>query len=159
MIMRPFIYFIIILTSLASCSTEKITFSPVGGNLSSLNATTTPPLNRNFKEKSDVVFYSSELTNQMSTFPKFKNSAVNEEVTVLKKYVKDYVYALQVYNIEDKAVALDRLERSYKKIQKLRNFLSTDDDNVINRYLVRVKSNIAKLESLNNSTNSISIQQ
>lgn len=157
MIMRPYIYLIIILTSLASCSTEKITFSPVGGNLSSLNSAT--PLNRNFKEKSDVVFYSSELTNQMSTFPKFKNSAVNEEVAVLKKYIKDYVYALQVYNIDEKAQALDRVERSYKKIQKLRNFLNSDDDNVINRYLVRIKSNIAKLESINNSSESISIQQ
>ncbi len=155
--MRPYIYLIIILTSLASCSTEKITFSPVGGNLSSLNSAT--PLNRNFKEKSDVVFYSSELTNQMSTFPKFKNSAVNEEVAVLKKYIKDYVYALQVYNIDEKAQALDRVERSYKKIQKLRNFLNSDDDNVINRYLVRIKSNIAKLESINNSSESISIQQ
>ena len=155
--MRPYIYLIIILTSLASCSTEKITFSPVGGNLSSLNSAI--PLNRNFKEKSDVVFYSSELTNQMSTFPKFKNSAVNEEVAVLKKYIKDYVYALQVYNIDEKAQALDRVERSYKKIQKLRNFLNSDDDNVINRYLVRIKSNIAKLESINNSSESISIQQ
>lgn len=155
--MRPYIYLIIILTSLASCSTEKITFSPVGGNLSSLNSAT--PLNRNFKEKSDVVFYSSELTNQMSTFPKFKNSAVNEEVAVLKKYIKDYVYALQVYNIDEKAQALDRVERSYKKIQKLRNFLNSDDDNVINRYLVRIKSNIAKLESINNNSESISIQQ
>lgn len=155
--MRPYIYLIIILTSLASCSTEKITFSPVGGNLTSLNSAT--PLNRNFKEKSDVVFYSSELTNQMSTFPKFKNSAVNEEVAVLKKYIKDYVYALQVYNIDEKAQALDRVERSYKKIQKLRNFLNSDDDNVINRYLVRIKSNIAKLESINNSSESISIQQ
>lgn len=155
--MRPYIYLIIILTTLASCSTEKITFSPVGGNLSSLNSAT--PLNRNFKEKSDVVFYSSELTNQMSTFPKFKNSAVNEEVAVLKKYIKDYVYALQVYNIDEKAQALDRVERSYKKIQKLRNFLNSDDDNVINRYLVRIKSNIAKLESINNNSESISIQQ
>lgn len=155
--MRPYIYLIIILTSLASCSTEKITFSPVGGNLTSLNSAT--PLNRNFKEKSDVVFYSSELTNQMSTFPKFKNSAVNEEVAVLKKYIKDYVYALQVYNIDEKAQALDRVERSYKKIQKLRNFLNSDDDNVINRYLVRIKSNIAKLESINNNSESISIQQ
>lgn len=155
--MRPYIYLIIILTSLASCSTEKITFSPVGGNLSSLNSAT--PLNRNFKEKSDVVFYSSELTNQMSTFPKFKNSAVNEEVAVLKKYIKDYVYALQVYNIDEKAQALDRVERSYKKIQKLRNFLNSDDDNVINRYLVRIKNNIAKLESINNNSESISIQQ
>ena len=95
----------------------------------------------------------------MSTFPKFKNSAVNDEVAVLKKYIKDYVYALQVYNIDEKAQALDRVERSYKKIQKLRNFLNSDDDNVINRYLVRIKSNIAKLESINNSSESISIQQ
>lgn len=155
--MKPFIYLLIILLSLASCSTEKITFSPVGGNANALSDGAVH--NRNFKEKSDIVFYSSELTNQMSTIPKFKNSAVNEEVSLLKRYVKDYVYSLQVYNIDDKAKALDRLERSYKKIQKLRSFLNPDDDDIINRYLVRIKSNIAKLESLNNTTNSISVQQ
>jgi len=116
-------------------------------------------VNRNFQDQTDAVFYSSELTNAMSTFPKLQNTAVNLEVARLKKGVRNYVYALQQYNIDARKDALDDVEKSYKKIQRLRKFLNKDDDDVINRYLVRIKSNITKLEALNKQNNSISVQQ
>jgi len=142
--MKVYRYLIICIIA-TSCHTEKITFSPVGGALTFNDPI---PLNRNFKEKSDIVFYSSELTNQISTFPKFQNSAVNDEVQNLKSHIKDYVFSLQEYKIEEKAKALSNVEKSYKKIQKLRGYLNADDNNIINRYLVRIKGTISKLEAL-----------
>lgn len=154
--MKPLVYIILFLT-LASCSTEKITFSPVSGTLDPL--TEALPLNRSLTGESDLIFYSSELTNQVSNFPRFKNSAVNDEVRNLKIYIKEYVYALQDYNLVAKNKALEKVERSYKNIQKLRKYLNQDEDNVINRYLVRIKSNITKIEAINNKPNSVSIKQ
>lgn len=153
--MKSFLYFFIIISTFISCTSEKVTVSPMTGILSSEPAV----VNRNFQDQTDAVFYSSELTNAMSTFPKLQNTAVNEEVARLKKGVRNYVYALQQYNIDARKDALDEVEKSYKKIQTLRKFLNKDDDDVINRYLVRIKSNITKLEALNKQNNSISVQQ
>ncbi len=134
---------------LSSCSTEKISVSPISENLnnskSQININTFPG---RFNNKTGTDFYSSELSNQISTFPKFENSALNQEVSQLKFYVKEYVYAVQAYNLVGQENSLFNIEKSYKKIQKLRKYLNTTDDEVINRYLVRIKSNISQLESL-----------
>lgn len=153
--MKLFLYSFIIIFMFTSCTSEKVTVSPMTGILSSEPAV----VNRNFQDQSDVIFYSSELTNSMSTFPKFQNTAVNEEVSRLRTAVKSYIYALQQYNIDNRKEALEDVENSYKKIQRLRKFLNQDDNDVINRYLVRIKSNITKLESLSKQKNSISVQQ
>ena len=152
--MKPLVYIFIFLTTI-SCSSEKVLPIDTDGiNLSSLS-----PINRNFQEQSDVIFYTSELTNLASTFPKSQNQAVNEEVKNLKIYIKDYIYALQDYNLTARNKASLGIERSYKKIQKLRKFLNQDEDEVVNRYLVRIKGNITKLEALQNNPNSTSVKQ
>lgn len=142
---KIFFYLAVSLLVMLSCSTEKIGLSPVTDNISNAPI----PYNRNFKEQTDDIFYASELTNLISTFPKFSNTALNEEVGILKTSVRSYVYAQQKYNIDAKEKNLYKIEKSYRKIQRLRKFLNKDEDDVLNRYLVRIKSNINKLESLN----------
>lgn len=142
--------FLGILLIVSSCSTEKLSLSPISETLNNSKAA---PVNINtfpgkFTTKTGTDFYSAELSNQISTFPKFKNSALNAEVSKLKFYVKEYVYAVQAYNLVGQESAFYNIEKSYKKIQKLRKYLNTSEDEVINRYLVRIKSNISQLESL-----------
>lgn len=108
---------------------------------------------KNLKEKNMELFYASELTNQVSSFPKFENDAVNKEVGNLKYNVKDYVYAIQEYNLVGRTKAFSNIEKSYKKLQKLRTYLNADDNETINRYLVRIKGNINQLEILNAQNN------
>lgn len=153
--MKPLIFIFIFLTCFISCSTEKV--MPFDGD--SISLTSLTPVNRNFKEQSDVIFYSSEITNLISTFPKLKNKAVNDEVNNLKIYIKDYIYASQEYNVNARNKASFGIEKSYKKIQKLRKYLDKDEDDIVNRYLVRIKGNITKLEALQNNPDSISIKQ
>ena len=88
-----------------------------------------------------------EITNLIATFPRFNNTAVDKEVFLLKEQLQNYLYAYEAYNLEGKNRALKNIEKRYKKIQQLRKFLNTDDDEVINRYLVRIKTNISTLES------------
>lgn len=138
---------ITLLTFLVSCSSEKVTLSPIQSSMDAASASR-ERTGDNFTEKSGKIFYASELSSHMSTFPKFRNSALNEEVGDLKFHVKEYVYAVQAYNLVGQERALEKVESSYKKIQKLRRYLSPSDNEVINRYLVRIKSNIAQLELL-----------
>ncbi|MGP1501812.1 hypothetical protein [Bergeyella cardium] len=157
--MIKYFTYLLIPILLVSCTLEKASISPMGASLNSFpSETKVASTNKKSKDKSEIIYYSSELTNQVSRFPKFKSNAVNKEVLNLKKSVKNYVYALQEYNIEARKQALFEIERSYKKIQRLRKYLSKDDNNLINRYLVRVKSNITKLETLT-KPKSVSIKQ
>ncbi|MDO5616968.1 MAG: hypothetical protein Q4G16_12300 [Cruoricaptor ignavus] len=142
--------FLFVLIISVSCSTEKVTLSPMYDGLafSNVNSGKAKISVNNLSEKTGQVFYASELTAHVSSFPKFGNTALNSEVTNLKFYVKEYVYAMQAHNLVGQEKALYNLEKSYKKIQKLRKYLSTEDDEVINRYLVRIKSNVGQLEAL-----------
>lgn len=130
-----------------SCSSEKITLSPVYESLSEKNDTS-KRFPDTFTDKTGQVFYASELSSHISTFPKFKNTSLNKEVSVLKYNIKEYIYAVQAYNLVGQETALNNIEKSYRKIQGLRRYLNKTDDEVINRYLVRIKSNISQLESL-----------
>ena len=130
-----------------SCSTEKLSLSPLYDSFNNESNKKVVNLPAEFKNKSSELFYASELSNQVSSFPLFKNKLVNEEVNKLKYNIKDYIYAVQEYNLVGRENALNNIEKSYKKIQKLRKNLSADDNDVINRYLVRIKSNISQLEA------------
>lgn len=131
----------------SSCSSEKLSLSPVYN--SSGNTPQTKIILAGSQNKSSELFYASELTNQMASFPTFSNTGINTEVTKLKYQVKEYVYAVQEYNLSARTKALTNIEKSYRKIQKLRPYLQSDENETINRYLVRIKSNISKLEAAN----------
>jgi hypothetical protein len=99
------------------------------------------------KGQKNLVLYSSEITNLISSFPKFRNDAVNLEVKNLKSHLRDYVDAMKNFNQFETAKSYARFERSYKKLQKLRKFLNKDEDEVLNRYLVRIKINMNHLQT------------
>lgn len=147
-----------LLIGLVSCSLEKSYISPLGNMLVSPNVTPQSFSSTNVQNKTEIVAQSAELTNTISSFPKTSNKEVNNEVSVLKKQVKNYVYALQEHNIRAKEKAFFEIESSYKKIQRLRKKLNPEENQVVNRYLVKIKGNITKLESLN-KTDSTSIKQ
>lgn len=129
---------------LANCSTEKINLSPISDNI--INDTSASD---NMSVKSEAVAYQSELTNLISTFPKFKNSSINQEVQRLKSSITNYILADLKNDKKAQNSAYKNYTDSYKKLQKLRKYINQDDDEVLNRYLVRIKTNVNLLESLN----------
>lgn len=136
--------------AVTSCSSEKTPLSPM---YSSLDSETT--LVRNGPSgggyASRQIFYASELTNQVATIPTFTNDALNREVKKLKSSVRDYVSSVTNYDLKGRDLAMNRIETSYKKIQKLRSYLSADENDVINRYMVRIKSNLSHLDAFSNT--------
>ncbi|SEF92313.1 hypothetical protein SAMN05421847_1045 [Halpernia humi] len=127
-----------------SCSTEKINLSPISDSIVNDMSST-----GDVGVKSEAVTYQSELTNLMSTFPKFRNTAVNREVQQLKTSITSYISADLRKDKKAQKSAYKDFSDSYKKIQKLRKYMNADEDEVLNRYLVRIKTNINLLESLN----------
>lgn len=102
---------------------------------------------RSYSDRKNLIVYSSEISNLITSFPKFRNDAVNAEVVNLKYHLKDYIGAIDAYNVNGLHTAQRNFEKSYKKLQNLRKYLNKDDDQVLNRYLVRVKTNMTFLES------------
>nr|WP_315032624.1 hypothetical protein [uncultured Chryseobacterium sp.] len=141
-----FLGVLIILTS--SCATEKLNLSPLSNNFysetkgSDSDRGSKKSFNINIKENVNA----SEISNLISTFPKFKDNGLNDEVTSLKYSLQNYLYAIDANNSTGKSRALKSFEKSYKKIQKSRQKLDKDDDEVLNRYLVRLKTNVSIIE-------------
>ena len=138
-----FSYLLLLLIAF-SCTTEKVNLSPVESILVDSNDKI-PPYTA--EQKKNLIFYSSELTNMMTSFPKLGNDAVNNEIFRLKSSLKDYIGAMEEFNVKQLHAAEKNYEKSYKKLQNLRKFLNTGDDEVLNRYLVRIKTNMSLLNS------------
>jgi len=140
---------IFIINAAVSCSTSSAASEDMhSDSLSDTYAYLTP----------EAIVYASSISNLVSTFPKFRNDAVNREVGTLKNSLTDYLTAIRNFNLSDKHKSLENFEKAYKKIQKLRKFLISDDDEVLNRYMVKIKTNINLLEaSLNKSTQTTSM--
>ena len=100
-----------------------------------------------YTERVDKINYASEITNLIASIPQFKNDAVDAEVTKLKYYLKDYIGAIQAYNLIGAEKAHSNYERTYKKLQRLKSYLNPDGQEVLNRYLVRIKTSMNTLES------------
>ncbi|WP_304343469.1 hypothetical protein [Chryseobacterium koreense] len=138
--------FSFIIVFAVSCSIEKVNLSPVTeSSLTTQGQSKT--IQTDYGTKKNLIVYSSEISNLIATFPKFKNEAVNKEVANLKFHLKEYIGAMEAYNINGLDRSYRKYEQSYKKIQSLRKYLKPDDDQVLNRYLVRIKTNISLLES------------
>ncbi|KMQ66082.1 hypothetical protein ACM46_00510 [Chryseobacterium angstadtii] len=142
------LFFFGVLLIITSCATEKLNLSPLSNNFYS--ETKGSDSDRGAKKGFDINIKeninASEISNLISTFPKFKNNDLNEEVTSLKYSLQNYLYAIDANNSAGKNRAIKSFEKSYKKIQKLRQQLDKDDDEVLNRYLVRLKTNISVIE-------------
>jgi len=137
-----FLGILLIITS--SCATEKLNMSPVSGSFSSDAKTESD--NKSISVNITENVNASEITNLISTFPKFSNPALNEETSNLKYTLQNYLYAIESGNKSGKNKTIRNLEKSYKKIQKLRKNLKKDEDEVLNRYLVRLKTNVTVIE-------------
>lgn len=142
------LFFFGVLLIITSCATEKLNLSPLSNNFYS--ETKGSDSDRGAKKGFDINIKenvnASEISNLISTFPKFKNNNLNDEVTSLKYSLQNYLYAIDANNSAGKNRAVKSFEKSYKKIQKLRQQLGKDDDEVLNRYLVRLKTNISVIE-------------
>lgn len=146
MIKTYFKYISILLFTL-SCSAEKINLSPIGSSSGGFGGDDSI---YNLNDRRNLIVYSSEITNLLSSLPKFHNDAVNKEVSQLKYHLKDYIGAMEAYYSNGLNTAHRNFEKSYKKLQKLRKYLNEDEDQVLNRYLVRIKTNMNSLESNTN---------
>ena len=146
--MRKQFFFGVLLLIITSCATEKLNLSPLSNNFYS--ETKGSDSDRGAKKGFDINLKenvnASEISNLISTFPKFKNNGLNDEITSLKYSLQNYLYAIDANNPAGKSRSIKSFEKSYKKIQKLRQQLDKDDDEVLNRYLVRLKTNISVIE-------------
>jgi len=136
--------FVLLLLLLSSCSVEKMNLSPIGDNASQLSES---PIPYSFDEKKILIVHSSEITNLISTFPKLRNDAVNAEVSNLKFHLKEYIIAMKSYNLIQMDSSHRKFEKSYRKLQNLRKYLNRDDDEVLNRYLVRIKTSMTLINN------------
>ncbi|MCW3169722.1 hypothetical protein OMO38_14445 [Chryseobacterium sp. 09-1422] len=148
---RQYFFGLLILT-ITSCATEKPNVSPLSTSFYSdakkaENEAGISSISINISENVNA----AEITNLISSFPKFKNTAVNEEINTLKYTLQNYLYAIDAGNVSGKNKTFKNLEKSYKKIQKLRKYLKKDEDEVLNRYLVRLKTNVTFIEDSINS--------
>lgn len=100
----------------------------------------------------ESIVYASTISNLVSTFPKFTNDAVNREVLSLKNALTDYLTAIKDFHQAEKSKSVEVFEKHYKNIQKLRKFMTRDDDEVLNRYMVKIKTNMNLLEASMNKT-------
>ncbi|KQT21852.1 hypothetical protein ASG31_00455 [Chryseobacterium sp. Leaf404] len=133
-----------IICVLWSCATEKGNTSPVPGGSSTEKKTDgSGDISQKISENTNA----AEISNLLSSFPVFSKKAVNEEISVLKYSLQNYLYALDAGNSTAKNRQLKNMQQSYRKIQKLRKSLSTDENDILNRYLVRIKTNIAVIEN------------
>ena len=73
---------------------------------------------------------------------------MNEEVLALKFTISEYLYAVKEHNMIGKEKSFFNYEKSYKKLQKLKNKLNPEEQDILNRFLVKIKTNISLIESL-----------
>jgi len=142
--MRRLFFLGILLIITSSCATEKLNMSPLSNSFSSDAKSDSD--NKSFSINITENVNASEITNLISTFPKFSNTAVNEEISNLKYTLQNYLYALESGSRSGKNKTIRNLEKSYKNIQRLRKYLKKDEDEVLNRYLVRLKTNVTVIE-------------
>lgn len=145
MMKKILFYALIICFTLTNCAVEKFNMSPLNSTISTGNDSGSLESRLGKAMQNNV--NAAEITNLISTFPKFRNDGVNLEVSRLKQHLQNYLYAYGAYDINGKNRNLREIERTYKKIQRLRQYLNKDEDEIINRYLVRLKTNLSELES------------
>lgn len=129
---------------LCSCMSEKMLDSPLVSALQTENSinNTTPTSAQSVEMKLQMNTLAAELTNILSTMPKFGQKEVDSEISVLKGAVVNYMYAWEAKNKAGEARYQDQILKSYTKIQKLRKKLDPEQDQRLNVYLVKIKTNL-----------------
>ena len=139
------IYILFFDSFLFSCMAEKGNTSPLVKSFGEGGAaqTVSEKYYETFRKNSNA----AEITNLISTFPVFGQKSVDKEVDNLKLNLTNYIYPIENFNIRGKQRSEKAVHESYKKLQHYRKKLNPDQDEVINRYLVRIKTNMTILES------------
>jgi hypothetical protein len=134
---------------LVSCSVEKVSVSPATTLLSEVSYDTFADAADGIETKIEFINYSSEINNAFqNSLISFSKKEVNEEVSALKFTISEYLYAVKEHNMVGKEKSFFNYEKSYKKLQKLKNKLNPEEQDTLNRFLVKIKTNISLIESL-----------
>ena len=134
---------------LVSCSVEKVSVSPATTLLSEVSYDTFTDAADDIETKIEFINYSSEINNAFqNSLISFSKKEVNEEVLALKFTISEYLYAVKEHNMVGKEKSFFNYEKSYKKLQKLKNKLNPEEQDILNRFLVKIKTNISLIESL-----------
>ena len=134
---------------LVSCSVEKVSVSPATALLSEVSYDTFTNAADDIETKIEFINYSSEINNAFqNSLISFSKKEVNEEVSALKFTISEYLYAVKEHNTIGKEKSFFNYEKSYKKLQKLKNKLNPEEQDTLNRFLVKIKTNITLIESL-----------
>ena len=134
---------------LVSCSVEKVSVSPATTLLSEVSYDTFGDAADDIESKIEFINYSSEINNAFqNSLISFSKKEVNEEVSALKFTISEYLYAVKEHNMVGKEKSFFNYEKSYKKLQKLKNKLNPEEQDILNRFLVKIKTNISLIESL-----------
>lgn len=133
---------------MVSCSVEKVNLSPTTSILSTTKNTSTQSLSKDINNNVDFIKYSSEITNTLSLRNDFANKEVNKTFADLKFNIAEYIYAIREHNTVGKERAYYNYENSYKKIQKQKSKLTPENQEILNRILVNVKTNLNLISSL-----------
>ena len=129
--MRRTVSLLFFLFLLQSCAVDKVNLSPLTS--SSIN----------------TVGYASDLTNLMAQFPIFSNDRINQEIDNLKVHLSDYLYATKKNNAAEQDKAYKSFSNSYKNIQTLKAQLPTEERELLNNFLVKIKTNINLIDAIN----------
>ena len=134
---------------LVSCGIEKVSVSPATALLSEVSYDTFADAANGIETKIEFINYSSEINNAFqNSLISFSKKEVNEEVSALKFTISEYLYAVKEHNTIGKEKSFFNYEKSYKKLQKLKNKLNPEEQDTLNRFLVKIKTNITLIESL-----------
>jgi hypothetical protein len=132
---------------LTSCTVDKVNLSPLSSNFAGYGSSS--HFFQNTAKSTKTVSYTSELSNLISEFPVFSNNKLNAEVYTLKHNITDYIYAIKSDNSIEKSNAYKGYTNSYKNIQNLKTELPSEEVELLNRYLVKIKTNISLIDSIN----------
>ena len=134
-----------------SCATERPSASPTRNLLSNITEKTPNHISRSISNDLNLMKYSVEITNSFAKNKVYSNDDVNKQIATLKFHITEYLYAVKEYNTVGKEKALYNYEKSYKKLQKQKNKLPEYEQEVLNRFLVNIKTNVSLIESLKNT--------
>ena len=129
-----------------SCSVEKVNLSPLSNSFTSYSLSSN--LVENSSKSFDKVNYLSEITNTLSEFPTFSVQNLNAEIYKMKLHISDYIYAIKQNDNANKTKAYKNFTTTYKNIQNLKSNLTPEEIELLNRYLVKIKTNISLIDSI-----------
>ena len=145
--MKRYLSILFLTSLLISCTVDKVNLSPLSSSFSGYSSTSN--LVHSTSKSMETVSYTSELSNLISEFPAFSNNKMNMEIQKLKTNITDYIYAVKSNNSLDQKSAYKQYSDSYKNIQKLKSELPPEEIELLNRFLVKIKTNISLIDSIN----------